>query len=66
MRTGVARDRVRVLARLDESKVDLHNPRVHRTDGDFALAWARTYGKGRIFYSAFGHTDAISAVVRPG
>jgi hypothetical protein len=52
-----SRDRVRVLARLDDSKVDLHNPRVHRTDGDFALAWARTYGKGRVFYSAFGHTD---------
>jgi type 1 glutamine amidotransferase len=52
-----SRDRVRVLARLDDSKVDLRNPRVHRTDGDFALAWARTYGKGRVFYSAFGHTD---------
>jgi uncharacterized protein len=52
-----SRYRVRVLARLDESKVDLKNPRVHRTDGDFALAWARTYGKGRVFYSAFGHTE---------
>jgi hypothetical protein len=52
-----SRDRVRVLARLDVSKVDLKNSRVHRTDGDFALAWARTYGKGRVFYSAFGHTE---------
>jgi type 1 glutamine amidotransferase len=52
-----SRDRVRVLAHLDASKVDLHNPRVHRTDRDFALAWARTYGKGRVYYSAFGHTD---------
>ena len=51
-----SRDRVRVLARLDETKIDLKNPRVHRTDGDFALAWVRTYGKGRVFYSAFGHT----------
>jgi len=51
-----SRDRVRVLARLDETKIDLKNPRVHRTDGDFALAWARKYGKGRVFYSAFGHT----------
>jgi hypothetical protein len=52
-----SRDRVRVLARLDTSKVDMKNPRVHRTDGDFALAWARTYGQGRVYYSAFGHTE---------
>jgi type 1 glutamine amidotransferase len=52
-----SRDRVRVLARLDASKVNLTNPRVHRTDKDFALAWARNYGKGRVFYSTFGHTE---------
>jgi uncharacterized protein len=52
-----SRDRVRVLARLDESKLDLKNSRVHRTDKDFAVAWARNYGKGRVFYSTFGHTD---------
>ncbi|SRR5579871_1049333 len=52
-----SRDRVRVLARLDASKLDLKNPRVHRTDNDFAVAWAREYGKGRLFYSTFGHTE---------
>jgi uncharacterized protein len=52
-----SRDRVRVLARLDETKLNLNNPRVHRTDHDFAVAWARMYGKGRVFYSTFGHTD---------
>jgi type 1 glutamine amidotransferase len=51
-----SRSRVRVLARLDSSKLDLNNPRVHRTDKDFAVAWARDYGKGRVFYSTFGHT----------
>ena len=50
-----SRDRVRVLARLDETKVDLKRPNVHRTDGDFAVAWVRNYGKGRVFYSTFGH-----------
>lgn len=52
-----SRERVRVLARLDETKINLNNPRVHRTDKDFAVAWARNYGKGRVFYSTFGHTD---------
>ncbi len=51
-----SRDSVRVLARLDASKLDLRNPRVHRKDQDFAVAWARQYGKGRVFYSSFGHT----------
>ncbi len=30
-----------------------------RTDGDYALAWVRSHGKGRVFYSAFGHLDEI-------
>src|SRR5262249_13150558 len=30
-------------------------PGINRTDGDFPLAWIRNYGKGRVFYSAFGH-----------
>ena len=51
-----SRDKVRVLARLDASKIDLNNPRVHRKDHDFAVAWSKTYGKGRVFYSCFGHT----------
>ena len=51
-----SREKVRVLARLDENKIDLKNPRVHRTDKDFAVAWVKNYGKGRVFYSTFGHT----------
>jgi uncharacterized protein (TIGR03437 family) len=50
-----SRDRVRVLLTLDTNTVDLAAPGVNRTDDDFALAWIRNYGKGRVFYSAFGH-----------
>jgi type 1 glutamine amidotransferase len=52
-----SRDKVRVLARLDASKLDLTKPQIHRTDKDFPVAWAKMYGKGRVFYSTFGHTD---------
>jgi hypothetical protein len=52
-----SRDKVRVLARLDPSKLNYNNPRVHRTDHDFAVAWAKMYGNGRVFYSTFGHTE---------
>jgi type 1 glutamine amidotransferase len=50
-----SREKLRVLLRLDPSKLDLSNPRVHRKDGDFAVAWAKSYGKGRVFYSTLGH-----------
>lgn len=54
-----SRKRVRVLARLDADKLDLTNPQVHRTDRDFAVAWCRDYGKGRVFYSTFGHPEEV-------
>lgn len=54
-----SRDKVRVLLTLDTSTVDITSPRVHRTDGDFALAWVRNYGKGRVFSSPLGHEEQI-------
>jgi type 1 glutamine amidotransferase len=52
-----SRDKVNVLLSLDPSKLDYANPRVHRTDHDFAVAWTKMYGKGRVFYSSLGHTQ---------
>jgi type 1 glutamine amidotransferase len=54
-----SRERVRVLLTLDASKLDLKNPRVHRTDNDFAVIWARNYGKGRVLYNGLGHPEAV-------
>jgi uncharacterized protein len=50
-----SRDKVRVLLRLDASKLDLSKKDVHRKDGDFAVAWARDFGKGRVLYNGMGH-----------
>ncbi len=52
-----SRDRVNVLLSLDPGKLNYANPRVHRTDHDFAVAWSKMYGKGRVFYSTLGHTQ---------
>jgi type 1 glutamine amidotransferase len=52
-----SREKSRVLMRLDASKLDLTNPRVHRADKDFAVTWAKSYGKGRVFYSTLGHRE---------
>jgi uncharacterized protein len=52
-----SRDKVHVLMRLDSSKLDLSNPRVHRADHDFAVTWVKMYGKGRVYYSTLGHPE---------
>ena len=53
-----SRDKVNVLLSLDPSRLDYNNnPRIHRTDHDFAVAWSKMYGKGRVFYSTLGHTE---------
>ncbi len=54
-----SRDRVRVLMRLDASKIDLGRKNVNRTDKDFAVSWVRRYGKGRVFYSTLGHREEV-------
>jgi hypothetical protein len=52
-----SRDKVNVLLSLDSTKLNYANPRVHRADHDFAVAWDKMYGKGRVFYSTLGHTQ---------
>jgi type 1 glutamine amidotransferase len=54
-----SRDNVRVLLRLDPSKVDLSRKGVRRKDRDFAVIWARTYGKGRVLYNGLGHREGV-------
>jgi type 1 glutamine amidotransferase len=53
-----SRSKVNVLLSLDSSKLDYtNNPRIHRMDHDFPVAWSKLYGKGRVFYSTLGHTE---------
>jgi type 1 glutamine amidotransferase len=49
----LSREKVDVLMRLDTSKLDMS--RAQRKDGDFPQAWAKTYGKGRVYYNSLGH-----------
>jgi type 1 glutamine amidotransferase len=52
-----SRSRVRVLMSLDTSNVDLKEQGVHTTD--LPIAWARNYGKGRVFYCGLGHRQEV-------
>ena len=54
-----SRDKVRVLLAMDTSSVDMTKKGVQRTDGDFALAWVRQFGEGRVFTSLLGHRPEV-------
>jgi type 1 glutamine amidotransferase len=50
-------DQIHVILSLDTSGLNMNNPRVHPGDS-FALAYAKMYGKGRVFYSTLAHAPA--------
>ncbi len=54
-----SRENVRVLLRLDAGKIDLSRKGVSRKDRDFAVIWARNYGKGRVLYNGLGHRPEV-------
>ena len=60
----LSRDTVRVLMSIDVENTDLNQGRgcgrpCVRSDSDYALSWIRRYGKGRVFFTALGHTPAF-------
>ncbi len=58
-----SRDRVRVLLSIDTQKTDLdqgpHRGHRERADNDYALAWVRSCGRGRVFYSTIAHNPDV-------
>jgi type 1 glutamine amidotransferase len=54
----------RVLLRLDPSSVDLGKTGVHQRFYGWPLAWTRSYGAGRVFYTALGHEPSVWQDVR--
>ena len=48
-----------VLLKLDPASVDLKKPGVSRRFYGWPMAWTRTYGKGRVFYTGLGHEEAV-------
>ncbi len=54
-----SRDKLRVLLSLDVKATNMGVKWISRKDNDFALAWVKSFGKGRIFYTAIGHRTEI-------
>jgi type 1 glutamine amidotransferase len=59
---GWSRDNVHVLMSIDYNLMNDCDKGVEnypRTDGDYALAWIRPEGRGRLFYQALGHHESL-------
>jgi uncharacterized protein len=49
----------KVLLRLDPNSVDLRKQGVRKRFYNWPLAWTRKYGRGKCFYTALGHEQAV-------
>ena len=54
-----SREKVRVLLSIDTAATNMNVQGLHRKDNDFAIAWVKPCGQGRVFYSAIGHEHAL-------
>jgi len=52
-----SRESLHVLLSVDTEKAPA-SITAERADGDYAISWIRTWGKGRVFYTALGHEPA--------
>lgn len=50
-------DQVTVTMKLDTSKTDMTKKGIKHKE--FPISWYRNYGKGRVFYTSFGHNSAV-------
>jgi hypothetical protein len=53
-----SREKLHVLISIDVNKSDMTGWHV-RQDNDYAMSWIKSYGKGRVFNCALGHTPAL-------
>jgi type 1 glutamine amidotransferase len=62
-RHGYTREKLRVLLSIDTDRTDMSPQRrflpERATDRDFAMSWVRAHGRGRVFYTSFGHNPEI-------
>jgi len=53
------RSKLRVLMSLEPATSSMGVAWINRKDGDFALAWVKSYGKGQVLNTSFGHREEL-------
>ena len=59
--TPYTREKLHVLLSIDNAKSDMTEWKGIRPDEDYAMAWIRSYGQGRVFTTVLGHTAQLLA-----
>lgn len=54
-----SRDKLHIILSIDNDSIDTQKQGVAREDKDFAVAWVRDYGKGKVFYTSLGHRKEV-------
>lgn len=54
-----SRDRLHIILSIGEWTNTKLNPNQARKDNDYAISWCREEGKGKVFYTAFGHDPKV-------
>ncbi len=52
-----SRDKLHIILSIDPASFDPRN--LSRKDKDYAISWCREEGKGRVFYTSFGHDPKV-------
>ncbi|MCS7239075.1 MAG: DUF1080 domain-containing protein [Thermoguttaceae bacterium] len=53
------RSALRVLLSINPAETNMGARWIRRKDGDFALAWVKKFGQGRVFVTSFGHMTEL-------
>ncbi len=59
MKAPYSREKVTVLTSVIVEKSEKPSKPLTREDKDYPLSWIKSYGKGRVFYSALGHNTGV-------
>jgi type 1 glutamine amidotransferase len=54
-----SRDRIHVILSMNEASYKGKQGAKRTDDNDYAIAWCRDYGKGKVFYTSLGHREDV-------
>lgn len=54
-----SREKLHIILSIGDWTATKLNDKQARTDGDYAISWCREEGKGKVFYTSFGHDPKV-------
>lgn len=54
-----SRERLHMILSIESGSFNPNDKKIIRPDNDYAISWCREEGKGKVFYTSFGHQKAV-------